>query len=208
MVRGLLSFFEFGRAAKGVKLIRSAFHPFLDLADASMTGRLTRALLRVIRADTTHTRGSRLITHGDIHFLDGFEFYPQNFASSILPSFYTMKGSDDDTFIVRGDTFHPTNITIPPAASHVQCTIAYTIIDFAKSYYSSQYFSTPPMSCAEKTPMPYSQQLTIPANATGYLLVGVGLRFFIASADTLLPVHSKNHTGFRIIHTHSLGLSY
>ena len=66
---------EFGRAGKAGKLLRNALRTLLQNArDARMVGRLTKALLAIIKTDTVHARGSRTVESGNMNGLIGFDF--------------------------------------------------------------------------------------------------------------------------------------
>ena len=65
---------EFGRAGKGVKLIRTAFFEQLNWAkDRRLTSRMQTLLVKLVKSDTTNGRGDRLVQNGDFRLLNNFE---------------------------------------------------------------------------------------------------------------------------------------
>lgn len=66
---------EFGRAAKAAKLLRKALlESIVGSRDRKMNTRLQKAMMTVLRADTTSTRGQRNVIDGEAELLQGFEF--------------------------------------------------------------------------------------------------------------------------------------
>jgi hypothetical protein len=196
---------EFGRAANGVKLIRNAFAYALAQADSCMSGRLTRCLLRVIQADPFHPRGLRTIDHGAIHFLNGFDFNEKTKSSGLLHSFHTFPHTSQRAYTVTCDPFIPHHhVVAPSTATHFQLIIVYTTLDFTSSAFKTEHHITEAVLCKMKAPMPFSHTFSIPKNATGYLLVGVGIRFLTAMPREFVSLHAKEHSGFRIINTFPL----
>jgi len=81
---------EFGRAGKGGKLIQKALRTLLqNSADNRVTSRLTKEVVKVVKADTTNARGERTVIAGDVIKLKGFEFNKGGILSSILFSPFT-----------------------------------------------------------------------------------------------------------------------
>src|SRR6187549_4302321 len=66
---------EFGRAGKAGKYLRTALRSLLqNVSDSRMIARLTKEMMRVIKADETNPRGYRNVIDGEAEFLKGFEF--------------------------------------------------------------------------------------------------------------------------------------
>ena len=61
----------------------------LNAADNRVTSRLTREMVKVIRADTTNARGERTVTNGNLKLLEGFEFNINAALGSILYADHT-----------------------------------------------------------------------------------------------------------------------
>ncbi|MEC4048557.1 hypothetical protein OX284_003875 [Flavobacterium sp. SUN046] len=66
---------EFGRAGKAGKLLRTSVRALLLTAsDNRVVSRLTKLMLKVIKADLVSTRGYRNVLDGETVLLEGFEF--------------------------------------------------------------------------------------------------------------------------------------
>ena len=65
---------EFGRAGKGVKLIRAAFADQIELAkDRRLTPRMQTLVMKLVKSDNIKGRGERLLENGDFRLLNNFE---------------------------------------------------------------------------------------------------------------------------------------
>lgn len=81
---------EFGRAAKGGRLLRTALRSGIrGAADGGMTARLVKLLTAVIHGDITHVRGERTVTEGELTLLSGFEFNQDSRLTSIMGTPFT-----------------------------------------------------------------------------------------------------------------------
>lgn len=66
---------EFGTAGKAGKLLRNAVRVLIQNAsDSKMVSRLTREMMKVIKADELSPRGQRNVINGEPALLEGFEF--------------------------------------------------------------------------------------------------------------------------------------
>lgn len=75
---------EFATASRAAKLIKDALPGLTnDVADRRFLSRLTGKLVKVVRMDTTHEKGSREVLPENLHALKGFEFNKQKPFSSV-----------------------------------------------------------------------------------------------------------------------------
>jgi hypothetical protein len=66
---------EFGRAGKTVKLLRQAFMYWINkLNEPRLTGRMIKAVLDALKADSTSNKGERNLLQGHPEMLEGFKF--------------------------------------------------------------------------------------------------------------------------------------
>jgi hypothetical protein len=78
---------EFGAASSASKLLRGAWKDIVhSFSDSYMAGRLTGSLVRVLKADTTHTHGKRTVSDGDFSHLLNFELNEHEAFSTWCPS--------------------------------------------------------------------------------------------------------------------------
>ncbi|HEY1022135.1 MAG TPA: hypothetical protein VGE06_07465 [Flavisolibacter sp.] len=85
---------EFGRAGKGGKLLRNALRGVLQRAsDGRVVSRLTKEMMRVIKADSTSQRGQRNVVDGEAELLTGFDFNLNAKLGATLHAPYTAAGA-------------------------------------------------------------------------------------------------------------------
>lgn len=66
---------EFGHGAKAAKILRRAFrNQVLFAKDHRMVSRLTKEMIKVVKADATSTRGQRNVLDGELEMLKDFQF--------------------------------------------------------------------------------------------------------------------------------------
>jgi hypothetical protein len=124
---------EFGRAGKAGKLLRHALRAFLQNAsDGRMVSRLTKEMLRVIRADATSARGLRNVIDGEAEMLEGFDF---NIEARFSTCFYAPFTAAVDRFSgiasLQVPSFIPAQMVAAPAGTtHYQLSVVAALVDF------------------------------------------------------------------------------
>lgn len=129
---------EFGRAGAAAKLLRTSLRVLiLHSADGRMASRLTREMVKVVRADETNARGMRNVLDGEVELLQGFEFNQNGKLSRTLFAPYTttidrVAGSVE----VDIPAFVPGNrIAAPQGSTHVKLVAAGLEVDFENGQY-------------------------------------------------------------------------
>lgn len=124
---------EFGRAGAAGKLLRTAFRALIaNTSDSRMTSRLTKEMMRVIKADSTSLRGERNMIDGEAELLEGFEFNSngklnRTFYAPYVPAIDRVGG----TLGIAVPAFVPANmIAVPGGATHFRLVSAGAEIDF------------------------------------------------------------------------------
>lgn len=80
---------EFTRAAKAAKLLRNRLlESIVGSRDRKMCLRLHKAMMAVLKADTTSTRGQRNVIDGETGLLQGFEFNMDGQLSTTLQALH------------------------------------------------------------------------------------------------------------------------
>jgi hypothetical protein len=130
---------EFGRAGKAGRTLRTAFRPLLiNTSDSRVTSRLTRQMVKVIKADSTSARGERNVLNGDIGLLNGFEF---NNGASLDATLYAPFDATIDrqsgNAEVEISAFSPKKDLIAPnGATHVRFVSAAAEVDFVNDAFN------------------------------------------------------------------------
>ncbi len=125
---------EFGRAGKASRLLRTAFRALLlNTADSRVTSRLTAALMKVVKSDTTNGRGDRNVIDGTQSMLLGFEFNNQGKLGATMYAPYTATiDRETGELVVSIPAFVPENMVAAPAGTtHIKIVAAGAEVDFA-----------------------------------------------------------------------------
>ncbi len=124
---------EFGTAGKGAKLIRTSMSNLVrSAADRLATGRFTKQMVKVVKADGTSARGSRNVLDGNLLLVEGFDF---NIDAPLKSVFLAPYETDVDRVTGKVDIsiapFVPTHAVIAPyGTTHFKIVSASSEIDF------------------------------------------------------------------------------
>lgn len=172
---------EFGRAAKGSKLLRTALRLLLQNAsDSRVSNRLTKEVLAVVKTDATNDRGLRVVSQGDIALLDKFEFNIGGKLSSLLFAPYDPSIDRTSGAIVMSlPDFIPVNsIVAPNGTTHFKIIVGGAEVDFdADSFvYDSDVSAILPWNAATVAALVLTAGLT--ANSTNPIFQVIGVEFY------------------------------
>jgi hypothetical protein len=172
---------EFGRAGSAGKLLRLAFRTFLqNAADSKMVSRLTQAMMEVVKADATSTRGQRNVLDGELELLQGFDFNIDGKLSTTLYLAYTATIDRVTGLLsVAIPAFVPANaITAPDGATHVRFISGGAAIDFENETFElvTSQSADISVSAAQADAIALANQLT--ANSTSPLFLILGVEFY------------------------------
>ncbi|RKS03098.1 hypothetical protein [Flavobacterium sp. 102] len=194
--------YEFGRAGKAGKVLRVALRPLLlNTADNRMVGRLTQAMMKVIKADLVSERGQRNVIDGETELLVGFEF---NINGKLSNSLYApIVGSIDR---VTGDitldiaSFIPINmVAAPSGTTHFKIISGGAELDFEAE--------THVVATAETAILPWDTTPTaviahtnpVTPNSTKPLLLAVGVEFYQEVNGTMYPLKNGAYNPLSIV---------
>lgn len=171
---------EFGRAGKGSKLLRSAMATAIVLSkDRKLVTRLTREMMRAVKADPLSPRGMRNIADGDTALLEGFEF---NIASPLSTSLFAPYTAviDRATGNLQVDfaPFVPeTAITSPAGATHFELHAVAAELDFVNNLYKSEVAASGDLPINGTATAPLTLAMPLPANSAKPLFLALGISF-------------------------------
>lgn len=172
---------EFGRAGKAGKLVRKTFSTLLQNAkDRKVVSRLTKEMMKVIKADATSNRGLRNVVDGEAELLQGFNFNSNAILGSTLYAGYTPS-IDRPTGVLEINipAFIPaTGLAVPEGATHFKLVSAGAEIDFEKESATAAASETGilPIDTNLTAPVTLSNQVT--AASTHPLFLLLGIQFF------------------------------
>lgn len=193
---------EFGRAGKAGKVLRTALRPLLlNTADSRMVGRLTQAMMKVIKADTVSDRGQRNVIDGETELLIGFEF---NSNGKLSNSLYAPTTSNIDR--VTGEitleipSFVPINMIAAPAGTtHFKIISGGAELDFeAESHVvATSETAILPWDSTPTTLITHTN--TVTPNSTKPLFLAVGVEFYQEVNGTNYPLKNGAYNPLSIL---------
>jgi hypothetical protein len=130
---------EFAQVAQSAKLLRVALRSALiNIADNKVHQRLVSEMFNVLRTDSVHRRGERLVAAGNLELLKNFEF---NSNSKLMTTyqgpFRTSIDRVTGKMTVALNSFSPqTFIAQLPGATHCTLIAAGAELDFASGEYA------------------------------------------------------------------------
>jgi hypothetical protein len=172
---------EFGRAGKASKTLRNAIRNLLQNAkDGKVVSRLTKEMMRVIKADATSTRGLRNVIDGEIELLKDFNFNIDAVLSATMFAPYTPAiNRVTGELTVSIPAFNPAAMIVAPAGStHFKIVSAAAEINFTDGLSTTVDFETAVLPLANADTLPLSILHALPANSTHPLFLLLGLQFF------------------------------
>jgi hypothetical protein len=171
---------EFGRAGKGGKLVRNALRGVLQKAsDGRVVSRLTKEMMKVIKADSTSQRGQRNVVDGEAELLTGFEF---NLAAKLGATLYAPYTATlnraTGACTINLPAFVPLNmIAAPGGTTHFQLFAAAAAIDFEGGVYSSDQQETAVLPWDVAPTAVINLACALPAGSTHPLFLVLGILF-------------------------------
>ena len=171
---------EFGRAGTAAKLLRNATHSLLQNAkDAKLSPRLTKEMMRVLKADTTSIRGQRNIPDGDISLLLDFDFnFNAPFKTIFYPAYTTNIDRATGILSVNIPALLPANdISVPESTTHFTIVSAAAEMDFANEKYVDSSTASAVLPWDNNTSV-VNLTHNLTANSTFPLLLLLGIQFF------------------------------
>jgi hypothetical protein len=182
---------EFGRAGTAGKVLRTSIRGLLlNSADNRMVSRLTQAMTRVIKADSTSIRGERNVIDGEAELLQGFEF---NIRGKIGTSLYapTVPTIDRVTGQIKVviPSFIPSNmIAAPTGTTHFKVISAGSEVDFANETYVSVSSASGILPWSITPTAIITQTNTVTPASTKPLFLFLGLEFYQQVNGTMYPL--------------------
>lgn len=172
---------EFGKAGKASKLLRNAVRFFSQNAsDGKMVSRLTKEMMRVIKADAVNPRGSRNVIDGEAELLQGFEFNIHGKLSTTLYAPF-IAAIDRVTGILSVEipAFVPANtVAAPIGVTHFKLNLAGAEIDFEGNNIIVQTQSTAELPWDNVLTNAISLEASVTANSTHPLFLVLGVEFY------------------------------
>lgn len=124
---------EFGRAGKAGKVLRNAVRTLLlNAKDNRVASRLTAEMMKVVKADTTNTRGMRNVIDGEAELLQGFDFNNNaKLGTTIYAPYTSVIDRVAGTLTINLPSFNPAEqIAAPAGTTHFKIVSMGAEVDF------------------------------------------------------------------------------
>ena len=184
---------EFGKAAKAGKLLRNAIRTQLQNAkDFRVVSRLTKEMMKVIKADTTSTRGQRNVIDGETEILQGFDFNINAKLSTALYAPYTS-AIDRVTGALTVDipSFIPADsVAAPTGTTHFKIVSAAAELDFENESFVTDNKSTAILPWNSIAMAVINLANAVTPNSTHPLFLLLGIQFFQEVNTVFYPLKS------------------
>ena len=171
---------EFGRAGSASKLLRTAFRLQIQQAkDRRVVSRLVKEMMKVVKADSTSTRGLRNVVDGEAEMLQQFEFNANAQLSTTLFAQYTPNiNRTSGAVSITVPPFTPlTGIVAPDGATHFKLMAAASEIDFEAKNFVTDSADTGNLPINSVPTAIITLATTLPAASTHPLFLVFGIQF-------------------------------
>lgn len=172
---------EFGRAGKGGKLVRTSLRSLLqNVSDSRMISRLTKEMMRVIKADAISTRGARNVIDGEAALLEGFDFNANSkLATTLFAPFIATINRASGELSVSIDPFIPINmVAAPSGATHFKIVCAGAAINFEAETYEAAMSNSAILPWDATTSAVLNLVNNVGAASTHPLFLALGIEFY------------------------------
>jgi hypothetical protein len=172
---------EFGRAGKAGKVLRNAIRSLIqNAADSRAVSRLTKEMMKVVKADTTSTRGLRNVIDGETELLEGFDF---NTSAKLGTTLYAQYAVTIDrtagTIALNVPAFKPADMVAAPAgATHFKMVSAGSEIDFEQEVHVTDVHESAILPWDNTATSVMNVVHTLTANSVHPLFFVLGIQFF------------------------------
>ena len=173
--------FEFGRACLAGKLLRNALRTLVqNTSDSKMVGRLTKEMMRVIKADETNPRGQRNVIDGESTLLRGFEFnINSKLGTTLFAPFTASINRATGELAVNIPSFSPVNmIAAAGGTTHFKIVSSGVEIDFEQASYNADVKTTATLPWDSNGTAVINLANNVPAASTKPLFLVLGIEFY------------------------------
>ena len=182
---------DFGRAAKAGKLLRNSISSLVNYAkDRSLSQRMGKTLMAVIKSDQLSPAGQGNVVDGNTNLLKDFQFNASASLESVFPTVF-QRNINRVTGVLTIDipVFKPSpDLKAPNGATHYQFVSAGTEVDFESGAFKTdiQKSGQLPYNTAATAALTLTHALT--PNSTHPLFLVFGIRFFKQQGPDKLPL--------------------
>ena len=193
---------EFGRAGKAGKLLRTALRSLIqNISDSRMIARLTKEMMKAVKADDSNPRGARNVIDGDLVVIKGFEFNSNSKLGTTLFAPYSFQvNRSAGTLSINLPAFVPLNqIAAPGGTTHFKITSAGAEIDFANEVQITNMNSTGTLPWDPNITTVIDLVNNVTPNSTHALFLLLGIEFYQEVNGNMYPLKNGTFNALAII---------
>jgi hypothetical protein len=193
---------EFGRAGKAGKYLRTAIRQLLqNVSDSRMIARLTKEMMRVIKADETNPRGFRNVIDGEAELLKGFDFNANSKLSTTL--FAPFTGTINRALgqlTIDLASFVPANmVAAPNGTTHFKIVSAGAEIDFEQGVSVADVKATGELPWNASATAAINLSNAVTAASTKPLFLVLGIEFYQQVNGSMYPLKNGAFNSLSLI---------
>jgi hypothetical protein len=193
---------EFSAAGKACKLLRTAIRSLLQSAkDSKIVSRLTKEMMKVIKADAVSTRGLRNVIDGETELLKNFDFNINAVWSATVFAAYTpVINRVTGELTVSIPAYNPTQMIVPPeGATHFKLVAAGSDINFTEGNFNTVQFETDYLPLDNVDTLPVNISLALDAASTNPLFLLMGIQFYQQVNAVQYPLRNGAFNALNIV---------
>jgi hypothetical protein len=155
-----------------------------------MIARLTKEMMKVIKADATNPRGQRNVIDGESELLKQFEFNANSKLGTTLYAPFTGSiNRISGELTINVPSFIPVNmIAAPNGATHFKIVSAGTEIDFENGNYVADVKTTATLPWDSSATAVINLVNLVTANSTKPLFLSLGVEFYQEVNSIMYPL--------------------
>lgn len=172
---------EFGRAGKAGKVLRNAIRSLIqNAADSKAVSRLTKEMMKVVKADVTSGRGLRNVIDGETELLQGFDFnINAKLGTTLYAPYTTVIDRAAGTLTLNIPPFKPADMIVAPSgATHFKIVSGGSEIDIEKEVSASDIHESAVLAWDNNATAAMDVVHNVTANSTHPLFLVLGIQFF------------------------------
>jgi hypothetical protein len=193
---------EFGRAGKAGKVLRNAVRSLIqNAADSKAVSRLTKEMMRVIKADSTSGRGLRNVIDGETELLEGFDFnINAKLSTTVYAPYTTTIDRVPGSLTLSIPSFKPSDMIAAPAGStHFKIVSAGAEIDFEQEVSSSDVHESAVLPWDGTATAAMNVIHNVTPNSTYPLFLILGIQFFQQVNGEMYPLKNGAFNALNIV---------
>lgn len=193
---------EFARAGKSAKLMRNALRSFIKKkADNESSQRLVQLMTQIVRSDTTHGRGERVVLAQNLEPLRGFEF---NAVAPLSETLFVEQSLTIDrqsgALTLDLPALAPSDdLMFAPGSTHARLVVIALEIDFDNGRYVTQSAKSELIPDTVEQIPPTSLMASFTPNSNLPVIALVGVQFVQVIENIEYPLKSGASNALAVV---------